>query len=48
MRGGPGGGLVMNLWMPPWEWNELQAVMSLLYKEGGGGKSGDACLVMSP
>ena len=32
------GGLVWHLWMPSWEWNELEAVMPSFCTEYGGGK----------
>jgi hypothetical protein len=39
MRGGPGSGKIWELWMPSWEWQELETVMPSLYKESGGSKS---------
>lgn len=39
MSGAPGGGKIWRLWMPSWEWHELEAVMGSLYEETLPGKS---------
>jgi len=47
MRGGPGGGIVWELWTPAWEWEELEAVMQSMHKEAGGSKSDHVHLMLS-